>query len=337
MTNLAHFRREIVFIGMRYFHFRLKTFLGPLGLSLFILAAACSPDVLCEGAAPLPPLAVTALDVGQGLAVLLECGGRHALYDAGPDSAGLRDSLAARGIDTLEWVLVSHYHRDHAGGFWELGGGADAGSAGLGADCAGQGLSRTAPQVHVRRLLVSPDTSGGFVRDSVLATAHRLSVPVDTLLRGASFGGNLCGDLPESPSPRFDVLWPPAYVREGGNPASVVVRVEYGAGSALLTGDLDSLGERRLLELSPTLSADLLQVAHHGSAGSSSLRFVAQVAPEYAVVSMGAENRYGHPAPAVVNKLGYVLGDTAWLFRTDIDGSVRFELWPELGVVAAGD
>ena len=302
---------------MRYFYFRLKSFLGPFGLSLLILASGCSPDVLCEGEASPPPLAVTALDVGQGLAVLLECGGRYALYDAGPDSAGLRDSLAARGIDTLEWVLVSHYHRDHGGGFWELG-----------------NLPRTGPQVHVRRLLVGPDMSGGFVRDSVLAVARRLSVPVDTLLRGASFGGEFCGDLPEpAVALRFDVLWPPSHVREGGNPASVVVRVEYGMGSALFTGDLDSAGERRLLELSPTLSADLLQVGHHGSAGSGTLRFLAQVAPEYAVVSVGAGNRYGHPAVPVVQKLGLVLGDTARLFRTDVDGSVRFELWPGLGVV----
>jgi competence protein ComEC len=105
----------------------------------------------------------------------------------------------------------------------------------------------------------------------------------------------------------------------------------------LLTGDLDSAGERRLLELSPTLSADLLQVPHHGSAGSSSLRFVAQVAPDYAVASVGAGNSYGHPREEVVRKYGYVLGDTARFFRTDRDGTVEFELWPDIGVVTGRD
>ncbi|MBO6135916.1 MAG: MBL fold metallo-hydrolase [Fibrobacter sp.] len=138
-------------------------------------------------------------------------------------------------------------------------------------------------------------------------------------------------------APRFDVLWPPDYVREGGNPASVVVRVEFGAASLLLTGDLDSAGERRLLELSPTLSAGLLQVPHHGSAGSSSLRFISRVAPDYAVVSVGAGNAYGHPREDVVRKYGYVLGDTAWFFRTDLQGSVGFEMWPDIGVVAGSD
>jgi competence protein ComEC len=200
-----------------------------------------------------------------------------------------------------------------------------------------------AARVHVRRLFVGPDTAGGFVRDSVLRVARRLDIPVDTLVRGDVFSGvgegalgcvaDVAHSLGVGNAPRVEVLWPPDYVREGGNPASVVLRVEYGASTALLTGDLDSAGERRLLELSPSLSAGLLQVGHHGSAGSSSLRFVAQVAPEYAVVSVGADNRYGHPAPSVVNKFGFVLGDTARFFRTDRDGSVTFELWPDLGVV----
>ena len=306
--------RYFLFLKFRFFlTFLPRTFFGPMGILLFAFVAGCSPEIIREGEAPSSPLVVTVLDVGQGLAVLLECGGRHALYDSGPDSAGVADTLRARGIDSLEWVLVSHYHRDHGGGFFEFG-----------------------SKVHVRNLFVGPDTSGGFVRDSVLAIARRASIPVDTLMRGVSFA--LCGDMPESaPAPRFDVLWPPAYVREGGNPASVVVRVEYGAGTALLTGDLDSAGERRLLELSPTLSADLLQVAHHGSAGSSSLPFLARVSPQYAVASVGEKKRYGHPSALVVRKFEYVLGDSARFFRTDRDGSVRFELWPGLGVVAGGD
>lgn len=277
-----------------------------------VLVAGCT-CVIDEGEAEEVPLRVSFLDVGQGLAVLLDYGGRYAMYDTGPDSAGVMDSLVARGVDTLEWVVVGHNHRDHAGGFMEL---------------AGRGPSKTA-RVAVKRLYVGPDTSGGFVRDSVLRVARRLGVPVDTLYRG-----DMCGPISGAgDAPRFDVLWPPDYVHEGGNPASVVMRVEFGAASLLLTGDLDSAGERRLLELSPTLSAGLLQVPHHGSAGSSSLRFISQVAPDYAVVSVGAGNSYGHPREDVVRKYAYVLGDTARFFRSDLQGSVGFELWPDIGVV----
>ena len=206
----------------------------------------------------------TAIDVGQGLAVLLEYDGRYAMYDFGPDSVGVVDSLLARGIDTLEWVVLSHNHRDHIGGFWEL---------------AGRG-------VFVRQLYVGPD-----------------------------------------------VLWPASYLRVGENRASVVLLGKFGASKLLLTGDLDSVGERHLLEMNPTLSAELLQVAHHGSAGSNTLSFLSQVSPKYAFVSVGQGNRYGHPAPSVVRKLNLVLGDSTKLYRTDLQGSVRFELSPNMGIL----
>ena len=262
------------------------------------------------------PLRVTVFDVGQGLAVLLEYDGRYGLYDSGPDSAGVADSLRARGVEELEWVVLSHNHRDHVGGFVEL------------------------KDIRVKRLFVGPDTAGGVWRDSVLYIAHKRGILVDTLLRGDAlqfgmapvlFGGNHLGD---GELPDIRVLWPTDYDVVSENHGSVVLQVSWGKASALLTGDLDSLGERGLLELSPTLTADLLQVGHHGSAGSSGLQFLAQVSPEYAVVSVGAGNPYGHPSAQVVQKLKYVLGDSLRFFRTDKDGSVGFELWPGMGVIS---
>jgi competence protein ComEC len=313
---------------MRYFFLYAKVLAFA---AIFALGASCT-CVFGDVPEDPEPLRVTFIDVGQGLAVLLDYGGRYAMYDMGPDSAGVMDTLVARGVDTLEWVVLSHNHRDHAGGFMEIAGSVRAGD---GLSQVGDSLFQVgdAPRVYVRRLYVGPDTSGGFIRDSVLGLARGFGIPVDTLVRG-----DACGQFSGSgDAPRFNVLWPPDYVREDGNPASVVVRVEFGIASMLLTGDLDTAGERRLLELSPTLSADLLQVPHHGSAGSSSLRFIAQVAPGYAVASVGAGNGYGHPREDVVRKYGYVLGDTARFFRTDLQGSVGFEMWPDIGVVVGSD
>ena len=255
---------------------------------------------------------VAAIDVGQGLAVLLEYDGRYAMYDFGPDSVGVVDSLLKRGVDTLEWVVLSHNHRDHIGGFLEL---------------AGRG-------VFVRQLYVGPDTAGAFFRDSVLRVARALGTPIDTLLRGGnvSFWGGGNGSA-GGECPRFEVLWPASYLRVGEIRASVVLLGKFGASKMLLTGDLDSVGERQLLEMNPTLSAELLQVAHHGSAGSNTLSFLSQVSPKYAFVSVGKGNRYGHPALSVVRKLNLVLGDSTKLYRTDLQGSVRFELSPNMGVL----
>ena len=280
---------------------------------ILVVAAVMSGCMYVSGSAEgESTMHVAAIDVGQGLAVLLEYDGRYAMYDFGPDSVGVVDSLLARGVDTLEWVVLSHNHRDHIGGFLEL---------------AGRG-------VFVRRLYVGPDTAGGFFRDSVLRVARALGTPIDTLLRGGnvSFWGGGNGSA-GGECPRFEVLWPASYLRVGENRASVVLLGKFGASKMLLTGDLDSVGERHLLEMNPTLSAELLQVAHHGSAGSNTLSFLSQVSPKYAFVSVGKGNRYGHPAPSVVRKLNLVLGDSTKLYRTDLQGSIRFELSPSMGVL----
>ena len=288
---------------------------------IWILLALWGCTYVEEGAEEKEPLRLTFLDVGQGLAVLLEQGGRFALYDAGPDSAGLADTLETRGIRELDWVVLSHNHRDHVGGFVELAGRPLAGG------------TATAAKIHVGRLFVGPDTAGGVWRDSVLYVALRQGIPVDTLVRGDVVQLGSTGGLSPAEMPNIRVLWPPDYETVSENHGSVVLEVSWGASSALFTGDLDSLGERQLLELSPTLSAGLLQVPHHGSAGSSSLAFLAQVSPEYAVVSVGDGNPYGHPAQAVSQKLKYVLGDSLRLFRTDLQGSVSFELSRDFGAI----
>ena len=267
-------------------------------------------------------LHVTFLDVGQGLAVLLEENGRYALYDTGPDSAALVDTLASRGVRELEWVLVSHAHRDHGGGFMEFARAVESGA------------------LRVGRLYVGPDAYAGIVRDSVLRLASRLKLPVDTVARGSVLGMR-GGDAPSgggsgaaAPGARLDVLWPPKGEGLAENAASVVALLEYAGYGVLLTADLDSAGERRLLEYSPSLRADLLQVAHHGSAGSSTIAFLSKVAPRYAVVSVGAKNAYGHPAAPVMRKLAYVVGDSSAIYRTDRDGSVTFDLVEGAGVIS---
>ena len=287
---------------------------------IFVVAAVLGGCMyVSETAEGEAPMRLTAIDVGQGLAVLLEWNGQFAMYDFGPDSVGVVDSLLARGVDTLDWVVLSHNHRDHIGGFMEL---------------PGRG-------VFVRRLYVGPDTACSFFCDSVLRVARALGASVDTILRGesVSFGSGVgnadldnaaCGGAGEE-CLRFDVLWPTRYTHVGENRASVVLLARLGVGKLLLTGDLDSVGERQLLEM--TLSAELLQVAHHGSAGSNTLKFLSQVSPKYAFVSVGKENRYGHPAPSVIRKLNIVLGDSTKLFRTDLQGSVVFEMYPGMGVV----
>ncbi len=258
------------------------------------LAVGCSASLSTENA-DFGMARLHFLDVGQGLAILLEDSPQRAfaLYDSGNDSAGFWDTLKSRDIRHLDWVLVSHWHRDHAGGLLEWNG-----------------------SVSIDTLFYGADTGGLWLRDSVLNLAARYGTVTRKVARGTRIG---CGAW------SCQVLWTPEFQSIGGNNASAVLQISDGRSKVLFTGDLEKDGEGGLLEMSSDLQADILQVGHHGSRNSSSLSFLEKIAPRYAIVSVGKKNRYGHPAPGTLQKLSFVLGDSSRIFRTDKDGSVTVE------------
>jgi competence protein ComEC len=116
------------------------------------------------------------------------------------------------------------------------------------------------------------------------------------------------------------VLHPHRLEGLGINDASLVLRIVHGRTAALLTGDIEHRAEADLLTTGLPLASDVLKVPHHGSATSSTRPWLAAVAPRIAVVSSGADNRFGFPAPEVVHRLR-AAGATVW--NTAEDGAVR--------------
>jgi beta-lactamase superfamily II metal-dependent hydrolase len=111
-------------------------------------------------------------------------------------------------------------------------------------------------------------------------------------------------------------------MKTGGNEPnanSIVVRLDYGAFSMLLTGDAEDQTEHRLLTKDLNLDARVLKVGHHGSKYATSADFLQRVKPEIAIVSCGAWNRYGHPAQAVLDRLKAA---NVKLYRTDLHGEI---------------
>jgi len=264
-------------------------------LACAITLSACNSwlgAVHAEGVAE--ALQVEFLNVGQGNASLLRMGSRSMLLDAGPDSAGLLDSLHARGIDSLDWVLLTHGHRDHCGGLWEIIG-----------------------KIGIGHIWLGRDTTHPWGMDSVGVLARRARIAIDTLTRGDT--------LPGLAPWKASILWPMRTLPQGDNAASLAVWVGDHSASVLWVGDLGFAQEERLLQLEPTLHADVLQVGHHGSATSSSLEFVGRLGLKWAVISVG-ENPWGHPRQETIDRLNAVLGDSTALLRTDRDGAVQFEL-----------
>jgi len=97
-----------------------------------------------------------------------------------------------------------------------------------------------------------------------------------------------------------------------------VLRLDYGETSVLLTGDAEEAAEQAMMAAGLPLNVDVLKVGHHGSAASTSTAFLARVAPQVAVISVGAENRFGHPSPEVLARLASVQ-----VLRTDQHGRIE--------------
>lgn len=269
----------------------------PTGLAA--LAAACAlvwANVMHQ---PDGLLHVHALDVGQGDAILVVSpSGRRMLVDGGPSPSAVLDGLGRRFAPwdrRLDIVVLTHPDADHVGGLPAV-------------------LDRYAVAA-----VVAPEVE----HHTPDAQAWRAAVEVEAAAGALVFeavAGMRIGLDPEA-GVVADVLWPPRDrppPPEAVNDHSVVLRLVHGRTTILLTGDIEAEVEARLVREGAPLAADVLKVAHHGSETSTTPDFLAAVRPSLAVISAGADNRFGHPTASVLERLERIM-----VRRTDVDGAVE--------------
>lgn len=284
---------------------RLSTKLALAGLSLAALlvwtAALSTPD---------GRLHVTFLDVGQGDAVLIETpGGRQVVIDGGPSPSVMVDAVGRHlpfWDRTLDLVVLTHPNEDHLSGLIPL-----------------------VERYRVARALEPGISQPGGAYLRWLELLAERDVPTFQARAGMRIR---LGD-----GVWLRVLNPPQPLLQGTaadeNNNSVVLRVEYGRMAFLLTGDIEAEGEAWLVRTGQPLQAQVLKLAHHGSDSSTTREFLAAVSPWAAVVSVGADNPFGHPSEAVLARLNEV---GIPIYRTDEHGDVEFvtdgqRLWVRTG------
>ncbi|MFE5671457.1 ComEC/Rec2 family competence protein [Agromyces sp. NPDC056523] len=265
------------------------------------IGVAAGRPVLAQATLP-DGWSILQCDVGQGDAVLVRDGGATLLVDTGPDPARLASCLSLAAVDRLDLAIITHWDADHAGGVAAIAGRVDV-------------------------VLHGPLDGGRS--DRALEPLERGGAELVQVGDGATGG---LGDA------RWRILWPPARA-EPGNDASVVLDLVAPDYRAVFLGDLGADAQAAMRHAHELGRADMVKVAHHGSADQDPELYRELAAP-VGLIGVGEANGYGHPTPSL---LGILAETGTVVVRSDRSGagalvvdSGRFALWSERGDPALG-
>ena len=232
-------------------------------------------------------------DVGQGDALVVrDRGGSVIVFDVGAEDAAIDNCLKDLGVTEISAIVMTHFHRDHVGGI------------------AGALQGRRVQQV-IATGYREPIEQFEYVLREIPAEIRQSVV---TAGQEYSLGGMT-----------MRVLWPSRFIQQGSVPnnASVVVLVTIEGRGILITGDIEREAQAEIMREVKSVDVDVVKVPHHGSANLDE-RFATWANAEIALISVGQDNDYGHPAPEALDAWG-----GSEIYRSDQDGAVSLSLTPE--------
>jgi beta-lactamase superfamily II metal-dependent hydrolase len=254
-------------------------------LLVVLLLTACRSDPTAQ---PPAGLVVHFIDVGQGAATLVEGPAFAILVDAGrPDGSEVVAYLRSRGIKRLDLLVGTHPHADHIGQVPEV-----------------------LEAIAVKEVWLSGNNSDTRTFASAIRAVQRSQ---------ATYHEPRAGEMRSYGDARVEVLAPKTLTGDL-NRDSIVLRVSHQGAAVLLPGDSGIDVEDALISSRTQLRADVLGVAHHGSASSTSAGFLAAIQPQVAVYSASRDNPYGYPHWELVDR---VAAAGVRLYGTDVNGTIR--------------
>lgn len=226
------------------------------------------------------------LDVGEADSILIREGKTNVLIDAGNNADGEKivKFLKNLGIENFKYVFGTHAHEDHIGGIDDI-----------------------IKNFNVENFYMPDATTNTSTFEDVL----------DALLnKNMSLNIPKIGDKLTLQNGLMEIIYTGTDEVDLNN-TSIVIRLDYGANSFLFTGDSTNTVEKQILN--SNIDVDVLKLGHHGSKYSTTLGFLNNVSPTYAVISVGKNNSYGHPHDATLNKL---INRNIKVYRTDEMGTI---------------
>ena len=236
-------------------------------------------------------LTVHFIDVGQGDCMLLTCDDKTMLVDGGGENAGsdVVQYLHRQGVKALDIVVATHPHRDHVGG-----------------------LTAVVQNFPVKTLYAPVTESDNTYFQSLTAACKKAKVQITVPKADSSFKLGSATVTVLGPRGNYTGL-------ENVNNMSLVLRVDYGEKSFLLTGDAEYDEETQILDAKCIVDVDVLKAGHHGSEDSTGSRLLHEATPVYCVISCGVNNDYGHPHDDLLSRLRDA---DVTVYRTDQQGTV---------------
>lgn len=247
------------------------------------------------------------VDVGQGdCTVIVSPHKKNIIIDGGEGHSDKYDMgkhvvlpyLLDRGINTIDYLIVSHFDSDHVGGLFAV-----------------------LEELRVKNIIISKQTEESKNFNDLMNLAFKSNTRLLSV--------NCSERLNIEKGLSFYVLWPDnnRVIKDNVlNNNSIVCKLIYNDFSMLFTGDIEKIAEEEMLKKygnDGILEADILKVAHHGSKTSSTEEFIKCVNPQIALIGVGKNNKFGHPSEEIVDE--FKSAGTK-VYRTDLDGEILIEV-----------
>ena len=231
-------------------------------------------------------LRVYYIDVGQADSILIINQNQSMLIDAGNNDDGqdVVEFIKAQGISKLDYVIGTHPHEDHIGG-----------------------LDDVIKEIDIDKIYLPKIQTNTKTYESVLEAILNKNKNINSLQKGDRI------TLGEA---ELEVMTDAILEKENLNLSSNIIKLEFNGISFLFTGDAETENEKTI----KWGNIDILKVGHHGSTTSSSSKFIKQIKPKYAIISVGKDNSYGHPHKEIIKRLEDVGSE---ILRTDKFGTIK--------------